>query len=360
MELQISNYYDLTKFSNTFYLIQIALETYFANNIFRSDLSRIVYASEQYAFRQRLNMLAKAGNPSVKELQLPFMSYFRQGNWEIDDRLAIQNATAALGGFPDASIAGQRLRFLQVKTKFTCTCYANSDADAQTMYEALLWIQQPSAKQFSFGSMEYLGTQFDIPIHLSIEGLSFNPDTTEKDWLRQNRIIPIKFDIVIRSVSMAQKPQSPQSSIFEDQTIPFITHKVILDFLAYKYKNTFYDDQHIDFEVAGTFTADPSLNGTLTVSAATNTSITVNWSFNPDSDSLYTSTVKLVLNGYQEVEVARNLLSYTFTNLSPESLYNITIWFISNAEQITKYTASATTSTGAMVGLKGMVGLLIF
>jgi len=356
MEIPVQSYYDQSKFSNTFYLIMIAIEEYFANNVFRSDLTRVVYASEKFAFRQRLNLLAKAGQPSIQELRLPFMSYFRQGNWEIDDRAAIQNATAALSGFPDSAIAYRKLRFLQVKTRFTCTCFANADSDAQLMYEALLWIQQPAPKQFQFGSMEYLGSQFDIPIHLSIEGLQFNPDTTEKDWLVKNRVVPIKFDIVVRSVAMAQRPQSPESSIFSEQTFPFITKKVILDYLAYKYQNTFYDEEHIDFEVTGTFNPDPTLNGSLAISQVTNTVITVNWNYNPASDSYYENTVKLVLNGIKEVDIVRNFKTYTFTGLSPESLYNITIWFIALTGQITKYIASATTTTDASINLKGMVG----
>jgi hypothetical protein len=334
----------------------VATENYFANNVFRSDLTRVVYASPEYAFRQRLNLLAKAGQPSVKELQLPFMSYFRRGNWEIDTRAAVQNATAALAGFPEIAASYQKLRFLQVKTVFECVAFFNSDLDAQAGYEALLWIQQPSPKQFRYPGMEYLGGQFDIPIHLQIDNLVFNPDTTEKDWLVKNRVIPIKFDLLIKSVSMAQRPQTPQSSVFFEQENAVITKKVILDFLAYKYKNSFYDEQHIDFEVDGIFNSDPDLNGSLIVANTTNTSVTVNWSYNPLADPLYETDVKLVLNGYETFIVPRNQLTYTFTGLGKESLCNITIWFTSLAGQITKYTASATTGTDSHIGLKGMVG----
>jgi hypothetical protein len=356
MEIPVINYYDLTKFANTQYLIMMAIETFFANNVFRSDLTRVFYASDQYAFRQRLNLLAKGGTDSIYELQLPFMSYFREGNWQIDTRAAVMNATAALEGFADASIANQKLRFLQVKTVFKCVAWFNSDADAQAGYEALLWIQQPAPKQFSFSSIDYLGSTFDIPIYLGVENLNFNPNMTEKDWLVKNRVFPITFDLQIKSVVLAQQPQSPESNIFNDNAPPVITKTVLLDFLSYKNQNSFTDQQHIDFEVTGTFNNDPSLNGTLNVTNTTNTSITVAWSYNPAADTYYTSNVTLTLNGYDSVDVARNALTYTFNNLEPGSTYNIAIWFFANNGQITKYTVNAVTGTNTIVNLKGMVG----
>jgi Fibronectin type III domain len=358
MEIPVINYYNQDKFSNTFYLIMIAIETYFSKNLFKDDLTRVFYASEAYAFRQRLNLLAAQGADSINELQLPFMSYFREGNWKNDTRAAVQNATAALAGFPESVISYQLLRFLQVMATFSCICFANSDADAQLMYEILLWIQQPAPKQFTFGSMDYLGGTFDIPITFAIENLEFNPSTNEKDWLVKNRVFLIKFDLVVKSVVIAQQPQTPDSTLFEDQTPPVITKTVILDYLAYKNQSTWTDLQHIDFEVMGTFNNDPQLNGSLTVTGITNTSITVSWTENPASVPNYQPNVILILNNYPDSEVTVPLSAgtYTFTDLEPQSTYQIGIWFTSNLEQVTKYTATATTGTNMFIGLKGMVG----
>lgn len=358
MDIPVQTYYNQDKFSNTFYLILIAIETYFSKNLFREDLTRVFYASEKYAFRQRLNLLAKSGVDSVNELQLPFMSYFREGNWKIDTRAAVQNATAALAGFPEALISYQLLRFLQVMTTFTCVCFANSDVDAQLMHETLLWIQQPAPKQFRFPSMDYLGASFDIPVTFAIENIVFNPDTTEKDWLVKNRVIPIKFDLIVKSVAFAQQPQTAGSTLFEDQQPPVITKTVLLDYLAIKNQSSFTDQQHIDFEVTGTFYNDPSLNGTLTVTGTTETTITVAWTENFDSIPFYQPNVTLILNNYagSEVSVPLSQGTYTFTDLQPQSTYQIGIWFFSLKDQITKYTASATTGTNVLVGLKGMTG----
>lgn len=286
------------------------------------------------------------------------MSYFRDGNWKIDTRAAVQNATMALGGFPEPVISFQKMRWLQVMATFSCICFANSDADAQLMHETLLWIQQPAPKQFAFPSMEYLGGSFDIPITLAIENLIFNPDTTEKDWLIRNRVFPIKFDLVVKSVAMSQTPQTPDSTLWEDQSPPVITKTVILDYLAYKNQSSWTDMQHIDFEVIGTFNPDPDLNGSLTVTNTTDTSVTVNWTQNPAAVPLYQSNVTLILNNYagSEVSVPLSTGTYTFTGLGEQSTYNIAIWFFSNADQITKYTTTATTGTNTIVTLKGMIG----
>ena len=356
MQIQIPNYYDPSKFSNSEYLVMIATESFFANNIFRSDLTRVLYCSEQYAFRNRLNILAQRGEDPIKELQLPFMSYYRQGNWEIDDRPGVQNATAALYGFPESSASNQYLRWLQVKGQFSCVAFFNSDSDAQLGYESLLYIQQPSAKQFKFSSMEYLGTTFDIPIQLKIENLQWMPDIIEKDWLIRNRILPVKFDLLIRSVSFAQSPQTPESNIFSDQEVPVITEHVILDYLSYKFKNAHYDEEHIDFTVDQVITPDPALEGSLTTDTITNNSIKVKWDYSSHADSLYQTNVILVLNGIQQVTVLRSAKTYTFTGLERESIYKIDIIFTSLTNQIVKYSVTATTTTDSSLNLKGMIG----
>jgi len=106
MELQESFYYDHSKFPNVLYLINMAFEKFFSRELFRNNASRVFYSSEDYAFRRRLNLLAESGEPSIKAYDFPFMCYYRESNWQIDkDRPGVQNATAALIGFPEEELS---------------------------------------------------------------------------------------------------------------------------------------------------------------------------------------------------------------------------------------------------------------
>jgi hypothetical protein len=356
MELIPSTYYDKTKFSNTFYLAQIALEGYFARNVLRANYDRVIYASEGYAFRQRLNLLSKSSNQSIQELQLPFMCYYRRGNWEIDDRPAIQNSTAALYGFADDNMGGQRIRWLNTKTTFDCVIFYSNDADAQLGYESLLWVKHPTKQQFNFSGLEYLSTFIDIPIIMEVESMDFAPAYTEKEWLTKNRIFPIKFSVSVRSVALSQQPQSPESDIFWNDPAPVLTKKVQLDFLAYKYVNSFYDASHIDLEVEGTLNPELALNPSALVTNTTNTTLTITWAYDVLEEPHFHPLMEIVVNGFKSIEVAMTARTYTFTDLEPQSLLNITLWFYALNGKIAKTTTSGSTSSDQPVAIKGIKG----
>jgi hypothetical protein len=356
MELIESRYYDHSKFTNTFYLSQMALVMYYGNNMFRGDASRVIFASPQYAFRQRLNLLAQAGNSSITALDLPFMSYYRQDNWELDPRVGALNATTADYGYRDVAIGQQLFRYIMVETNFDCWAFFYSDQDAQLAYENLLFIKYPTLKQFPFASVTYKNVEIDIPISLNVDNLEFNPGLTERDWLRAKRIIPIHWTTSIKSVSLSQQPQTPSSDVFQDEIAPVITEKVILDFLTYKYGNDLFSHQNIVLEVDSTVPNDPDLGGSFAVSAADETSITVVWNFSALAVPYYNTNVTIACNNGTTYTVPMAQKTYTITGLTPGSLYNIFIYFQALNGSVTKYTVSHTTTTESIVNLKGMKG----
>jgi hypothetical protein len=356
MELIESRYYDHTKFTNTFYLSQMALQMYYSTNIFRNDPSRVIYASPQYAFRQRLNLLAQTGNPSITALDLPFMSYYRQNNWELDSRVGALNATTADFGYRDITIGQQLFRYLMVETSFDCWAFFYSDEDAQLAYENILFIKYPTLKQFPFASVTYKNTDIDIPISINVDNLEFNPGLTERDWLRTKRIIPLHWTTTIKSVSLSQQPQTPSSTIFAEEIAPVITKKVILDFLTYKYGNDLFSHENIVLEVASTVPDDPDLSGSFAVSAVDETSITVVWNYNPLAEPNYETNVTIACNNGTTYTVPMVQKTYTITGLTPGSLYNIFIYFQALNGSVTKYMVSQVTTTESIVNLKGMKG----
>ncbi len=358
MVLTPSLYYDHSKWSDTSTLTMMALETYFGNNIFRSDASRVIHASSDFAFRQRLNLLSKNGTPNINELSLPFMRYYRTNNWTLDtQKPGVQNATAGMVGFTEAAIGYQKLRFLSMIIDFNCTAYFSRSDDAQMAYEALYWISTPAPQQFAYGSVVYKGYNIDIPMQFNVENIVWMPTYNETEWLQKAKIIPIDFTIKWRTAILSQSPQSPQSDIFWDDSPPVITEHVLLDFLSYKYQNTYYDQSNISLEVDATFTSDPLLNGVVALTNVTTNSMIITWTYNPLCNTTYTTDIILNVNGVENFTVPMIQGNYTLTGLSPNSLYNITLWFTSLSGQVTKYVASTTTVTDSTApSISGIIG----
>ncbi len=294
MELSPTTYYNLQKYSDTFNLLRMAVIDYFGKNLFKEDFSRIIYASSPYAFRQRLNLLSKNGESSVKELDLPFMRFYRQTNWQIDySKPAVLNATAALSGFTDESIGNQNIRFLQAAMKFDCTLFFTRDDDAQMAYETLLWIQQPAMKQIVYGSLEYKGYTIEQPYQLQMENPVWMPAYNETEWLQKSHIIPIDFTLNLRSFVLSQSPQTSGSTLFWDDSAPVITEKVIVDFLSYYSKtssnytslNLTPSDKwmtvppYLHSELVAILDPDIELGGVISISDIATTSFEVNWEY---------------------------------------------------------------------------------
>ena len=358
MQLAPVKYYDQSKWSDVFTLTQMAFETYFANNVFRANASRVIYSSSNYAFRQRLNLQSKNNVSSIYELDLPFMRYFRTGNFKLDkERPAVQNATAGLLGFPEEAIGYQNMRFLQMLINFNCTAYFTRNDDAQLAYETLQWISNPAPQQFLYGPIEYKGYAIQVPMLFEVADIEWMPNYDETEWLTKAHIIPIDFNVNWRTAILGQSPQNPESSTFWDDTPPVITKKVFLDFLSYKFENTYFDQSNYNLEVDGVFNSDPELLGVVSISNVAIDSFYVNWTYNPLANSYYNDTVIVNVNGVENFTVPMLQGSYQLTGLSPNSLYNITVWFTSNNGMVTKYTASTTTTADQTVPvIKGIVG----
>ena len=357
MQFSPVNFYQTDYLTNTLYLIQMVLEKYLSQSLFRNDPSRVIFADTSVVFRERLRRLKEQGFTDLDGLNLPFMSYFYQGNWVLDDRPGFINAKAILEGFSSDDAGQQLLKFMHTKVTFNCVCYYNTFLDAQLGYETLLWLDKPAAQQFAVGSVTYKGYQFDIPLNMSIENLSFNPDVKEKEYFSSRKIIPIKFDIVMRSISFSQMPQPEGSLIFSSDSAPVITKQVMLDFLAYKGSNKNIDTSHVVLEVMNSLVPSTDITPVLTVGTVTESTITVNWYVDPNAIASTESSALLTINTTNDVSVERSLGTYTFTNLSPQSTYSIVLWVYGTDGRVQKASVDATTlaSISPLI-LKGIRG----
>lgn len=359
MTIQVPNFYDLSKFPNSEYLIMMEIEKFFGFNLFRGDLSRVQYSSEDYTFRKRLETLAKSGQSSVKELDMPFMSYWQTKSWEPDKRMGFQGAQSAMVGVTEEGIGGTLVRWMNMSCEFSCVAFFPSDAQARLAYSNMMFVNKPAPQQWIAQGLEYKGYSIDIPIYMNMLSLELNPGGVENQWLVSNKVYPVKFTIQMNSTILSQQAQSAYDTVFGTDEPPVITNKVILDFLSYKGANMFWDTTHPMYEIDRIF--DPSIPPAVTFVSGTVTtnSIQLNW----DWDSLATSElqpdIQLVLNGGADTKtMSRDLKTYTWTGLQPGSTYSFVLWVFGTDNSVIKKTLSVTTAgSGQAIGLKGMVGL---
>jgi len=367
MELIEQRYYNPTRLNNTTYLLMMFIEQYFGQEIFKGEGSRIFYGSDEFAFRQRLNKLyPKVSSPNASvnasQLQFPFCNYFRNTGWRIDNRPAIQNATAAIKGFNISNSVPIPIRFLQTEMDYDLTFYFDRDDDAQNCYDILMWIQNPTPKQYEYPGLMYKNYKLDIPIIMRTNSVTWTNQFKENEWLQKNRIIVVKANITIKSVVVDQYAQGRKSSLFK--VIPesgteefYITKQSILDFLNYK-KDPLINKENIVLDIIANFPVDPMLNAVARVENITETSATITWDYNEEALYLYEDRILIQFETGEQLRPLITDKQALLENLEPETTYNLLIYFFGKSGSVIKKTALfESVLPENQLELKGMIGL---
>jgi hypothetical protein len=279
---------------------------------------------------------------------------------------------------------------MNVQAPFDLMFYFDRESDAQVAYETLLWIKHPNQKLLTLEGIEYKGRSISIPLALELLDISYSPNFGDIDFLKQQKMIPIVARLQVHSVIFDQYAQGATSSLFSPwpggsglQPV-VLAEKVVLDFLTYHGSNDFVDRTGILLEVASTVAPDPALNGSLTfnenqidpetgepvldpetgqpISATQDTAITVTWDYNRavgvDIPALYETNVRITCSNGTSFDAPLISRTYTITELEADSVYTISIFFISKKGEVTKYSVSGhTTYATTPPNLKGMIGL---
>lgn len=348
MELLPNKYYNTGRFPNTQYIMMMAIEEYFGMEIFKGDSSRVFYASPEYTFRRRLDMLNANAAQDIHSIDVPFMSYYRKTNWIVDRaRKGIESPGVALAGITTED--GLPIRFMNTSASFTLYMIFGRDDEAQIAYETLLWMKHPSAKSFTQPGLAYKDHRLDLPVQLWIDNVTFNPQFKETDWLKKNRMITIQADFSMKSVIIAPIAQGSKSTLFETTTEPYssfyITKEAYLDYFSSK-NYPLPDEAHMELAIIGEFNNDPTLGAIVNKTAVTSDSFTITWDYNSEAATYFETKVKITTNTGLEVEVDRDAKTYTFTGLQPNSVYSVTLWFYSTQDYINKYDIIVTTAAG--------------
>lgn len=371
-------FFDHSPFTNTYYASLMPLEYFIANVLMRGDMKRVLWASDDMAFYRRFLTVGADNGAEVTQikpanLELPFVNYWYNGGWTPDDRpYSVQPAQMINGIWHEGLPA--YLRAIAVKGEFSFTAFYSRDDDARLAYELLLWEHQPKGPVQFATQLKWNGIELAIPVFFTLSEPQFNPDFQESEWLKAQRIFPIKFNIIARTYSIHMKAQEAYDGIdpmfasygtglLNSNSTMYLTEEAILNFAAAKGWGTLDEPtSNEDLDSPDPFTAqeqetgvadpreittdlvtgyfqaasDIELNfcrvkeGSVTLNTAT-----IEWQIRP-ADRENFSHIKILCPGQVPVWIGDVSQSeYTLTGLYPNSDYHIIVLFYARSGTVT-------------------------
>lgn len=201
------SYYDSSsqKFVDIHRSIQVSLEWFLSKLLFKNDLSRVIYSTQDNIFRRRIESLDQGKNDSEplkrEMLSLPFACYFQNGDIEPDDRIASMNASQAVNGtFFEKE--NRLMRRLAVKYKYKAICFFESLENVRIAQQLLFWEKEPKSPIWLYTPILWRNMTINIPTNVTIESITTNPQYKETDWLKNNRVFPVEVEFTVRSYQL--------------------------------------------------------------------------------------------------------------------------------------------------------------
>lgn len=259
-----NTYYASTrkKYVDIYRSINASIEWWISKLLFHDDLKRIVYATQDIAFRKRIETLDKGKNDEAplkaEMLDLPFATYSQVGDVEPDDRPAAVNAGESVDGvyFADED---RLMRSLAVMIKYKVVCFFSRRDDVQVAQQLTMWEQEPKSPIWLYSNVIWRNMKIDIPTFITVDNINTNPDYKETDWLTKNKIFPMEIELTVRTYQLLinnvdkiiQLPIrfSKYKDTFEedDPKETFLTEEVVLQWAAEKFDINI-DEKDVDTE----------------------------------------------------------------------------------------------------------------
>jgi len=216
-------------FLNSIYSLDIAIEQYFSKMIFYSDMSRIIYASNEYAFRRRGEM----NEDGI--LDFPFMNYYLKSIDPETNRQLWNNTTNVqslynIDGYKQ--VLGYGLKLVPIHLTYEATIWYSQDLDLQYAYSKILMSNTNETILYPIIDVENSDVKIKNVAFLYYN-LSFKPEYTENDWLEKNNITSASLDFefdtfaVYPDTEILVTPQPSAKGLY-------IANEVIFNFLSSK------------------------------------------------------------------------------------------------------------------------------
>lgn len=185
-----TNYYQDSSFINVLYIIDLSLISHFSSMLFGGDQTRVIYASNDYAFRKR-------SDNNISNLNLPFMN-FRLKSHEVGERIRWNLPSNSQGVFIDELDA--KVRFSPILLNYEASIWFHRDFDIKYAFNEIVWDSDNKTLLRPHATINTVDV--DFPAHLGYSGPSLDPQYNEKDWLEKNNIHSATIDFEIQSFAL--------------------------------------------------------------------------------------------------------------------------------------------------------------
>jgi len=229
-EMVGKSFFDTSDILNVNHIMTLALWKYFANNYFKGDMQRLVYSSNDYAFRRRHET-----NPGdVQGLNFPFMNIKLRNISNNNDRNWKNRSLEASGVYQQA--LGAKIYLTPVRLEFDATMFLHKEADLHAASNKFLW--DNAVETFIQAEVEAeLNSRkavFKLQAYLDYE-MEYDNQYNEKEWLEKNKIRTIAIQpslntfLVNTQIGSHTKPRFAMTkkfilSLYENSNINFVDH----------------------------------------------------------------------------------------------------------------------------------------
>ena len=203
-------FYDHSSDSSTQLALDIALITYFSKVLFNNDETRLIYASNAFCFRERLDQQRKiaalAVPPMVAQntLAFPFQNFWQLNEGSPTER-GWKNALLVRQGLWIDEM-GTNIKIAPVDYSYQSTTFFKHEKDLDSAYDLLSWqAQYPITLDNLSLTWRNLDNTADVTFPLPSVvtfDLAFNPTYNEQEWLEKERVFSIGVDFRVQTFRM--------------------------------------------------------------------------------------------------------------------------------------------------------------
>lgn len=214
------------------YALDIEIENFFGN-VLEFPLDRIIYASNEYCFRERTRK-------NEGDLNLPFMNYYRTGFGE-SERPWFNDYSNRFGMIDVqnkfTSLMGGKMKIYPITMEYEASVFFGQDKDCQYAMNKLLF--EGSNETIIYPQIEM--NNGDIIKNIGIVGLDleYMPNYQESDWLEQNRIWSIGINFNVTTFMIGEFNTNPTGE-YDSHGNPMgikVAKSVLLQFFSAKKLN---------------------------------------------------------------------------------------------------------------------------
>ena len=269
-------YYNKHDWVNINNLAAISLEEFLTDELFKSDLTRAVYATSEYAYRRRFELIDTSRefeSVEASSLQFPFMSYHIDEPWKPSDERRVF-PMEEIGFEADSGL--QNLRYIPIENTIKVYLHFDREDDARFAQNVLMFLS--SVKRWKTQEVSYRFDTVNVPFRFEIGKTTFNPAIEENTWLKEHRLFILTVQVDIQSTLLFPPFQESDGSNFEPE--PFvIVERVLMDFISGKV------DEAVETSVEDLLLEDSSITlSSFTLVRATKTTAKIRWQFESQSN----------------------------------------------------------------------------